>query len=349
MTGGAEVFAVNAAKALAPSHDVYLWTQRSGDYTIQGTIPIYDVDPVMLAKALACDLVVFNNGCGLRLADRFHAETNAKTVLCLHGLVKWTADQFRGLRELIGRVDAIWAFSSVLGGMRVLGYNRPSYQLHCPVDGQGFPFVRRAWRAPYRIGYIGRVSVEKNLCALVGLWHRIWLLMGDRVRFDFIGGLDPSNHDAAYLRWLGPVIAKAKALPEWGELIQAGAIVDHGHCERARVRGLIRGMHLVTLTSDFEGEPVVFTEAMASGAICSFRALGEVDEQLSGCGLLTVPQARKLEDSELQAMASGIVDLLRDPARCRRLALAGRARYESTHAFPAWAENFDRMMGDILR
>ena len=350
LTGGAEMFAVNVARILAPYHDVFLWSQRPGPYVITGDLPVHEGDPVELAKSLDVDLVIYNNGAGFWTSDRFRAELpRAKTVMNLHGLVQWTVNQFKGYEGHIRHVDAFWAFSRVCGAMKYFGFQSPAYELHCPVPDERFPFRERRWKAPYNIGYVGRVSVEKNLVNLVLLWHRIWTSLGDRVRFHFVGGLDPMNKDPEYLAWLGPVVSKAKGLPEWKAMMDAGVLSDYGQSPPEKVAEVVRRLHVLTLTSDFEGEPVVFTEAMASGCICSFRDVGEVGEQLRGHGLLTTARTRKMDTQELDEMAASIVDLLHHPKRCQERARAGRARYEQRHAPEAWAANFNRMIEDVLR
>lgn len=350
LTGGAEIMAVNTARILAPYHDVFLWSQRPGEYTITGNLKVYTGDPVLLAKALRVDLVIYNNGAAFWYSERFKAEyPKVKTVMCLHGLVQWTVDQFHGLEGQVRSVDAFWAFSRVCGAMKSFGFNAPAYELHCPIDATQHPYKPRCWRTPYHIGYVGRVSPEKNLVGLLRLWGKLYDKLKGKVIFHFVGGLDPTNNDQQYLDWLTPVINAAKATPEWGMLKSNGALIDHGHCNPTQVHEVVDKMHLMTLASDFEGEPVVFLEAMASGCLCSFRDVGEVGQLLIGTGLLTKADYRHMDEAEMDRMVDGIVDQLHHPARCQSMALAARKRIEKRHANDVWADNFARMMGDILK
>jgi glycosyltransferase involved in cell wall biosynthesis len=108
-------------------------------------------------------------------------------------------------------------------------------------------------------------------------------------------------------------------------------------------------LDVLTMTSHFEGEPVVFLEAMASGALCSFRDVGECSQLLDGRGMMTQPIQCNTSDDEIDHMAANIIGTLKKSVLCHRMAVAARERIELKHSNGSWGDNFQRMMEDILK
>ncbi len=90
---------------------------------------------------------------------------------------------------------------------------------------------------------------------------------------------------------------------------------------RADVLGVLKGLDLFVMSSVTEGLGTALLDAMALGRpIVATRAGGILEVVLHGeTGLLVPPR-------DAPALAAGILDLLRDPERRRRLAAAGLAR-----------------------
>lgn len=81
---------------------------------------------------------------------------------------------------------------------------------------------------------------------------------------------------------------------------------------------------LSVLSSISEGFPIAVLEAMAAGRPVVATAVGGVPEALSGCGFTVRP-------GDYEALATGVVRLLEDPALAASLGVRGRQRV--VHAF----------------
>jgi len=352
MTGGAEAFAVNTAKIMnAAGHEVHLWVDIPGEYRLADGFEVLTGDPSEHVNRLGIDTVIFNNGAAIWKATQVRRNTTAKLGLCVHGLVRWTVDQFTQCKDDVHALDFAWGFSRACGGMKQVGLipeSMPCYQLSCPVDDEGLPFTERDWSGEINVGYVGRCSPEKDLSALAKLWYRLHLMSDGRLRFHFVGGLDPSRcSDPQYTAWLGPVIDRRNATEEWQQLLEAGVLTDHGHLSQNDTHAVVRGLHFMTLTSEFEGQPVVFTEAQASGAICVMRRVGEVGEQLGDGGVLVQPTSRMISDDSITSMAKSVMALLQDESECRRMAEEGRRIFDARHAPAAWLSNVEAMLEEV--
>lgn len=114
----------------------------------------------------------------------------------------------------------------------------------------------------------------------------------------------------------------------------------HGLAGRLRFTGLrhdvpalLGGVDVLALTSTFEGFPNVILEAMATGAVAVATDVGGVRELVVAgeTGVLVAPRSP-------DATAAAVLDVLRDPARARDMALAARRRVEEQFDVRVMAE-----------
>lgn len=165
--------------------------------------------------------------------------------------------------------------------------------------------TRAAWRIPADapvVGAVTRLSPQKGpldfvraAAAVMGAVPDAWFLMvGD-----------------------GPMRGEVEGLAR--ELGLAERLVLTGL--RRDVPELMAAMDLFALSSLWEGLPRVLPQAMATGLPIVATAIDgsseAIDEGVNG--LLTPP-------GDPQALAQGVIRLLRDPALARRMGEAGRAR-----------------------
>lgn len=96
---------------------------------------------------------------------------------------------------------------------------------------------------------------------------------------------------------------------------------------------LMRSLDVLVVPSLTEGSPLVTLEAMAAGVPVVASAVGGIPDQVRHDkeGLLIPP-------GDTDALGDALLDLLRDPARARRLGEAGRRRATSefSHANMVW-------------
>ena len=154
-------------------------------------------------------------------------------------------------------------------------------------------------------GAVGAATPRKGLLYLVRALPAI-LAAVPQARLAIVGGAV----DAAYV---AAVQAEAARLGVDSKILWTGHRDDVDH--------FMAAMDLCVLASLEEGFPLTILEAMAAGLPVVATAVGGVPECVvpGQTGLLVPP-------ADPGALAEAIVELLRDPARCRRLGCAGRDR-----------------------
>ncbi len=153
-------------------------------------------------------------------------------------------------------------------------------------------------------------------------------------------------------RWLDAATRIAGAFPDARFLVVGdgplrsdveGWIRAHHLESRAVLPGLqedvvpyLHAMDVFQIASDFEGLPLVLLEAMAAGVPVVATAVGGIPEVITDrvTGLLVSP-------GDTAALASGALDLIRDPVEATRMALAARRRVVEDYSI-------DRMVMELL-
>jgi glycosyltransferase involved in cell wall biosynthesis len=102
-------------------------------------------------------------------------------------------------------------------------------------------------------------------------------------------------------------------------------VVNHGLVsDRPRLLALMRSAHVFTLPSLVDRFGIALVEAMATGTPCVTSDYGAMPEVVGDAGLV-VPC------NDTDALASAILDLLRDEDEARKLGINGRKRYEERY------------------
>lgn len=348
--GGVERVTETAARVLSETHEVWIWVPtrarvlaatRVGDARIVGGD---EADLVRFAQIRRIDVAVSNNGAMMGAIPAL-ARNGTASIVLLHGLSTWNAQIIARDEAAFQAARAVWTFPAVGGALAELGFDVPCYEFRVPIDLGDWAWTPRAWAPPFRVAYLGRISGEKNLPAVLDLWAALRDRLGDDVRFEFVGGPDPrvKGNDGIWTRAAKEEIRRS---PIWRRLEAADVLTDRGLVDD--VAPLLRDVHFVALASDYEGQPVALVEAQASGAIGVYRDVGEVAALLRGAGVLVPARGRRMDSIEIAQAADGIATLTRFPEACDRIARAARARIERRHEARAWAAGFVRIVEDIL-
>jgi glycosyltransferase involved in cell wall biosynthesis len=188
----------------------------------------------------------------------------------------------------------------------------------------GTPYPRRPRRSdslsPPRLGFVGRMSVEKRPRLLLEvarcLTHR-----GLAVEAHFFGG--------------GPLIDAVRS--EDGAT--SGALV-HGFVED--IDRIYDAIDVLVLCSDLESSPRVVLEAMSRGVPVVACAVGDVPEILGRgtCGVLVQP-------GDAAALAGACEHLLRDGALRARLAEQALARWERYYRLDSMADRVQKIYARV--
>ena len=157
-----------------------------------------------------------------------------------------------------------------------------------------------------------------------------------------VGRIDPLKDVKTLLRAAASVVERMPnvrfdhygPVPEGNERYGAECLALHrdlGLGERFRFLGptddpyaVLETASLSVLSSISEGFPISVLEAMAAGRPVVATAVGGVPEALSGCGFTVRP-------GDYEALATGVVRLLEDPALAASLGV--RSRQRVVHAF----------------
>lgn len=356
--GGAERLVETGARLCAQAgHQVWIWAlQRPADgawcMDQTGGIGVgygSTADCLALVKRERIEVAILSNLAGSAMCQRL----DQAGVACIgipYGLVEWNLRRIAvpGVRD---HLAALWAYRDIAAGLLQKGYDFPAYRFLAPMDLDAFEFGEmRMWQPPFQIAYCGRMSNEKNLHALLELFARVQARTSqNEVALRIIGGVDPHSPQAHQEYW-----ATCERLmledPLYQKLDATGCVVRHGYIGDAEhLMNVMRCCHFLALTSDFEGEPVVFLEAMALGTLCVGRRMSEIAPLLDGCGILSTPKTERMSTAELDEMADAIVAAIRAPAETYyQMACDARRRVEREHDGHTWIDNLERIVTDVL-
>jgi len=145
------------------------------------------------------------------------------------------------------------------------------------------------------------------------------------VRFQFVGD--------------GPLRAQLEVEAE--DQAIAAAVTCLGH--RSDVAAILRGTTIFAFPSMMEAFPNGVMEAMAAEVPVIATAVGGIPELVEHehNELLVAP-------GDDEALAAALLALLADPARARRLALAGRQTIEQRYSFERMVHDFEALYQDTL-
>ena len=112
---------------------------------------------------------------------------------------------------------------------------------------------------------------------------------------------------------------------------------------RSDASALMKSLDVLVVPSLTEGSPLVTLEAMAAGTPVVASAVGGIPDQVRHDkeGLLVPP-------GDAGAIGDAILDLLRDPARARRLGEAGRRRATSEFGHAAMVRRIEDVYREVL-
>ena len=354
--GGPEKTLKTMVRWLSEKHTVTLWNnlgapqEQKGEETGAALCLGGDAQELLrYVTAFKPQVVFLNCIARMELAEAFK-QTGAKVVGSFYGMTGWF------LREVITRmpewmkVDAYYTFPGAGGIARMAGMTRPIFKLYGPQDCEGFSFSPREWGPPWRMAFIGRLGAEKNPMRLLELLRLLRQEHHLDLRLDLVGGTPAAaSFEHSRKMWAPQEDAFVQA-PLYQKFLGEGALFRHGYIETpAQMRDLLSSFHFVVLTSDWESEPMVFLEAMASGSISVGRSYGEIEPLLGGgAGILSTPRAKVMEAKELRDMAKGVFRLTQSPEAYQQMAKKARARVVERHGKERWLLGFENMLGEVL-
>lgn len=181
--------------------------------------------------------------------------------------------------------------------------------------------------APLRVLYAGRISTAQKRILDLGTIAAAAHAQKLPVEFDIAG-------DGAEMAAL-----RERAV----DAVAAGTVRLHGALPPERVRELADRAHVLMLTSEFEGLPVVLLEAMEAGCV------PVVTDIRSGIGELVRHGETGLlfPVGETTAGVAALQSLAADPARLARLAAAAHARFSaSDYSLPTVARRYARLFDE---
>lgn len=177
---------------------------------------------------------------------------------------------------------------------------------------------------PFTIGYLARIAPEKGLHLLASAYIKLRRELGlERARLEVAGYLAPEHR--TYLDGITKALAAVGLADEFR---------CHGTVDRGRKLEFLKGCDVLSVPSPYaEPKGLYLLEALASGVpVVEPRhgAFPEVVEKTGG-GLLFAP-------GDVGDLAAKLLELERDPARRRELALRGCERVRLHYSAARMAE-----------
>jgi glycosyltransferase involved in cell wall biosynthesis len=205
-----------------------------------------------------------------------------------------------------------------------LGINTDAYPARSPERAPGDPFT---------IGYFARIAPEKGLHALAEAYRALRSRPGvGQSRLLAAGYLAPEHQGYLYE-------VKAK-LAAWG---LGNEFEYRGELDRAGKVAFLHSLDALSVPATYaEPKGLFLLEAMASGVPVVQPRRGAFPEILerSGGGLLVEPGA--------EALADGLLELWRNPARARALGAAGAAGVRAHYTVGRMAEEAEAVYASLV-
>ncbi|HEY1403603.1 MAG TPA: glycosyltransferase family 4 protein [Pyrinomonadaceae bacterium] len=254
--------------------------------------------------------------------------------LFLDGLEEsYRADALELIRASVEHVDSFVAVSEFYAEfmsehlripaskMRVvpLGINLEDYERHDPTTA-----TRRTGADMFTVGYFARVAPEKGLHVLCEA-YRLLRERGEvkHARLEVAGYLAPEHE--AYLRDI------ERRMKDWG---LAAEFNYRGSLGREEKIAFLRGLDVFSMPATYdEPKGISLLEAMACGVPVVQPRRGACTEivERTGGGLLVAPD-------DADALATGIYELWKTPARAAELGQSGRSGVRRHYSVARMAE-----------
>jgi glycosyltransferase involved in cell wall biosynthesis len=234
----------------------------------------------------------------------------------LEGLIEpYKSQSLRLLRERAKDLDGFIATSRYYANFMADYLDVPAKKIHAVslglnLQGHGLQTVANGSQT-YVIGYLARICPEKGLHVLVEAFHLLAQELGrNNIRLKVAGYL--GQRDRAYLENL---ISRIDA---WG---LQDSFEFFGEVDRAQKIHFLQSVHVLSVPTTYrEPKGLYVLEALANGIPVVQPGHGAFPELLesTGGGILVEPESP-------DAIARGILTLLRDPPLRHRLGQQGKA------------------------
>lgn len=298
------------------------------------------------------DVVHITNSMFLGLVRRLKEELQVPVVVAVQGEDLFIEDLPAAYRERVvaemreraREADLILApneaYAAVMGEMLAIDRDRMAViPLGIKLDGHREPVAPRSPDAPPSIGYLARIAPEKGLHLLVDAFLEL--------------AAEPGRSD---LRLKVAGYLGAKDRPYYLELekkIAAAGLIDRydylGEVDRGGKIAFLRSIDLFSVPTVYrEAKGIPILEAMANAVAVVEPAHGAFPEmiQATGGGILVEPHSAA-------ALASGLRQLLDEPAKRAELGAAGRSavldRFGDTPMAKATAALYESLVSRATR
>jgi glycosyltransferase involved in cell wall biosynthesis len=203
------------------------------------------------------------------------------------------------------------------------------------INLEGYTPRARTRSGPFVVGFFARISPEKGLHVLAEAYRR--------VRRDRSGG-DARLAAAGYLapEHQGYLETVAGRMRDWG---LASEFEYRGELDRAGKIAFLQSLDVMSVPATYaEPKGIFLLEGMATGVPVVQPRHGAFPEILdaTGGGLLVAP-------GDPDALADGLREIWRDPARAAALGCAGAAGVRRHYAVGQMAETVERIYSDVIR
>ncbi|MGH7490889.1 MAG: glycosyltransferase family 4 protein [bacterium] len=234
----------------------------------------------------------------------------------LEGLIEpYKSQSLRLLRERAKEIDGFIASSRYYANFMADYLNLPAKKIHAVrlglhLQGHGLQTSANGSDA-FALGYLARICPEKGLHLLVEAFHLLAQELGrNHIRLKVAGYL--GQRDRAYLASL---VSKIDA---WG---LQDSFEFFGEVDRAQKIRFLQSLHVLSVPTTYkEPKGLYILEALANGIPVVQPRHGSFPELIesTGGGILVEPESP-------EAIARGVLSMLRDPALRHRFGQQGKA------------------------
>jgi glycosyltransferase involved in cell wall biosynthesis len=203
------------------------------------------------------------------------------------------------------------------------------------INLEGYTPRARTRSGPFVVGFFARVSPEKGLHVLAEAYRRFRCDPdGGDARLIAAGYLAPEHH--------GYLASVTRQMREWG---LSSEFEYRGELDRAGKIEFLHSLHVMSVPATYaEPKGIFLLEGMATGVPVVQPRHGAFPEivDATGGGLLVAP-------GDPDALADGLREIWRDPARAAALGCAGAAGVRRHYAVGQMAERVEQIYSDVIR